>query len=67
MSEKTWQEFLVGKNLHSVYSRCPHCLQMGINFPLDYVCGNCGKEGTITFYDEETINKYMTLKVNSVK
>lgn len=54
-----WQKDLVGKNQHSVYSRCPDCLQMGINMPLDRVCGNCGKDNCVTYYDEETIHKYL--------
>lgn len=55
-----WEKNIVDKNKHSVYSRCPHSLGMGINFPLDTVCGNCGKDGCITYYDAETIDELLT-------
>lgn len=59
---KQWQKDIVGTNRHSVYSRCPDCLQMGINVPLDRICGNCGASNCVTYYDEETIDDYLIRK-----
>jgi len=59
-----WQKELVGKNKNTVYSWCPQCLSFGVNFPLDNECGNCGWKETITFYDANTINEHMELKIN---
>lgn len=51
-----FEKKITGKNHHTVYDRCPECLQTGVNMPLDKTCGNCGYEGTITYYDAKTIN-----------
>lgn len=58
-----WQKDLVGKNEHSVFSRCPQCQSFGINMPLDSVCGNCGYKKCLTYYDAETIDAL----INSIK
>ena len=44
-----------GKNIHSVYTRCYECKTWGICMPNDTVCGNCGSNDTMTFYDAETV------------
>lgn len=51
-----WQKFLVGKNEHTVYVKCGQCGSMGVNFPLDNKCANCGYEKCITYYDAQTID-----------
>ena len=55
-----WQKQLVGKNEHSVHVKCPECGSFGINTPLDNQCGNCGYAKGITYYDAETIDRYLT-------
>lgn len=50
---------IVNTNEHTVFSLCPDCHHWGVNFPLDKVCGNCGYPKTITYYDAETIDKYI--------
>jgi hypothetical protein len=57
-----WQRDLVGKNEHSVYSRCPQCQSFGVNMPLDNVCGNCGYQKCITYYDAQTIDQHIIHK-----
>ena len=54
-----FQKELVGKNIHSVYSKCPECGSFGINMPLDNICGNCNYPRCITYYDAETIYQYL--------
>ncbi len=56
------ERYLKGKNKHSVYTRCNDCLMWGINFPLDYKCGNCYSSNTTPYYDIETIEKYLRPK-----
>ena len=51
-----WQQWLVGKNEHSVYVRCGECGTIGVNLPLDIKCGNCGYEKCLTYYDAQTID-----------
>jgi len=51
-----WQKELVGKNEHSVYSKCGQCGSMNVNFPLDNKCPDCGYEKCITYYDAQTID-----------
>jgi len=58
---KSWEKKAIGKNVHSVYTRCNNCKTWGINIPLNMVCGNCGKNtDTLTYYDAETIEKLIT-------
>ncbi len=57
-----FEKAIVGKNIHSVLSKCPECMITGINIPLDRTCGNCGFTPTITYYDAQTINETMKLK-----
>lgn len=54
-----FEKEIVGKNYHSVYVRCKECLKFGINMPLETDCPNCGYSETITYYDAETIQKYI--------
>lgn len=51
---------VVGKNHSSVLSFCQNCLMQSINLPLNKQCGNCGYHKTITYYDAETIQDYIT-------
>lgn len=60
-----WQQKLVGKNEHTVYSYCPNCQAFGVNMPLDNKCGSCEHPRTITYYDAFTINN-MLLFPNSL-
>ncbi len=55
-----FQKEIVGKNCHSVYSWCPECLDFKINMPLVNKCEGCGHTATVTFYDAETINNYLS-------
>lgn len=55
-----WQKQLIGKNKHSVLTKCFECLMIGVNFPMINSCGNCGHHNTITYYDSETIDKYLS-------
>lgn len=54
-----FEKEIVGKNVGSVYSRCPECQSFGINMPLDTVCGNCGYTKCTTYYSAETIDNYL--------
>lgn len=54
-----WQKQLVDKNEHTVYVHCGQCGKMGVNFPLDNKCGNCGYEKCITYYDAQTIDNFI--------
>lgn len=51
-----WEEKLIGKNIHSVLTKCKNCGNTGINLPLEDECGNCGSENTIRYYDKKTID-----------
>lgn len=46
---------LIGKNVHSVYTRCFVCHSWGVNLPLNHQCGNCNSNETTVYYDIETI------------
>lgn len=61
-----WQKELVGKNEHSVYSKCGQCGKMSVNFPLDNKCGDCGYEKCITYYDAQTIDMLIQSLKNPV-
>lgn len=58
---------IVGKNQHSVWTKCKQCLQFGINMPLEKKCGNCGYTETITYYDAETIQKFINSLIERFK
>jgi len=62
-----FQMDIVGKNVHTVFVICPACHHRGVNVPLETVCGNCGQEGCITYYDAETIHNYLTSRNRNVK
>ena len=51
-----WEEFLIGKNIHSVYTWCKDCHSEGVNFPLNDECGNCRSLNTVRYYDKETLD-----------
>lgn len=55
-----FQRELVGKNIHSVFVKCPQCGSIGVNEPLNIICGNCNYPKCITYYDAETIQNYLT-------
>ncbi len=58
-----FEEEVIGKNTHSVLTKCLECLNIGINIPLETKCSNCGSIHTVTYYDAETIHQYiMNLK-----
>lgn len=50
---------IVGKNVKSVFTKCPEGCGFGINAPLNKQCGNCGYTEGITYYDAETIHNYI--------
>ena len=54
-----FEKEIVGPNIHSVYVLCSECRSWGINMPLDKQCGNCGYTEGKTYYDAETIDKYI--------
>lgn len=56
-----FQKQIVGKNVHSVYIKCPECSMWGISEPLSTECGNCGYTKCITYYSAETIQCFLTL------
>lgn len=56
-----FEKELVGKNIHGVFVYCFDCFTYGNNFPLDMICGNCNSLNTTTYYDSETIDKYLML------
>jgi rRNA maturation endonuclease Nob1 len=51
-----WEEKLLGKNIHSVYTWCKDCHAEGCNIPFNDECGNCGSQNTVRYYDKETID-----------
>jgi hypothetical protein len=57
-----FEKEIIGKNVHSVYTRCSECGSMGINTPLEKTCGNCGYSEGKTYYDAETIHNYLASK-----
>lgn len=57
-----WQKSLVGNNEHSVLCICGVCATNFTPFPLENKCPNCGYEKCVTYYDAQTIDKYMQLK-----
>jgi hypothetical protein len=54
---KKWENSLIGKNVHSVLTKCFECGTMGCNLPQVTECGNCGSQSTVRYYDSETINQ----------
>jgi hypothetical protein len=52
-----WELDLVGKNEHSVFTKCFDCGSSGCNVPGIMECGNCGSYLTVRYYDSETIDK----------
>ena len=51
-----WEQKLVGRNIHSVFTWCKDCGMKGCNIPFEDDCGNCGSKNTVRYYDKETIN-----------
>jgi rRNA maturation endonuclease Nob1 len=51
-----WEQKLIGKNIHSVFTWCKDCHSEGVNIPLNDECGNCGSKNTVRYYDKETID-----------
>ena len=62
-----FEKEIVGKNAHSVYTLCSECKSWGINMPLEKQCGNCGYTECKTYYDAETIDKYLRALANQNK
>lgn len=54
---KKWENSLIGKNVHSVFTKCFECGTMGCNLPQVIECGNCGSQTTVRYYDSETIDQ----------
>ena len=54
---KKWENSLIGKNVHSVLTKCFDCGTMGCNLPQVTECGNCGSQYTVRYYDSETIDQ----------
>lgn len=54
-----WEKDLISKNVHSVFTYCKNCKLFGVNLPLNTKCGNCSCADTITYYDSETIDRYL--------
>lgn len=54
---KDWEVSLIGKNQHSVLTKCFECGTMGCNMPEVTECGNCGSESTVRYYDSDTIDQ----------
>lgn len=57
-----FQKEIIGQNVKSVFVKCGECGTMGINDPLNIVCGNCGYPKCVSYYDAETINDYIQSK-----
>ena len=53
----SWENSLIGKNVHSVLTKCFDCGTMGCNLPQVTECGNCGSQYTVRYYDSETIDQ----------
>ena len=64
-----FEKEIVGRNPHSVYSRCRDCLEFSINHPLETGCQFCGSLYTVTYYDAENVQRFIdefyTKKVKS--
>ncbi len=58
-SIKEWEVELIGKNQHSVLTKCFDCGSMGVNMPEVTECGNCGGKSTVRYYDSETLDGYL--------
>ncbi len=56
VSGSAWEQKLIGKNIHSVFTWCKDCHSEGINIPFNDECGNCGSKNTVRYYDKETID-----------
>jgi hypothetical protein len=56
VSGSGWEQKLIGKNIHSVFTWCKDCHNEGINIPFNDECGNCGSKNTVRYYDKETID-----------
>lgn len=56
VSSSAWEQKLIGKNIHSVFTWCKDCGMEGINIPFENECGNCGSKNTVRYYDKETID-----------
>ena len=54
-----FEKEIEGLNVHSVYTLCPECKTWGINMPMGKTCGECGYTRGHTYYDAETIDKYI--------
>jgi len=50
---------IVSQNQHSVWTKCKECLHFGINMPLNKKCANCGCEETITYYDADSVQRFI--------
>lgn len=58
---------LAGKNIHSVYTLCFKCHSWGINLPHNHNCGNCNSTDTTTYYDIDTVTKYVRDSLDEAK
>ena len=56
ISSSAWEQKLIGKNIHSVFTWCKDCHSEGVNIPFNDECGNCGSKNTVRYYDKETID-----------
>jgi rRNA maturation endonuclease Nob1 len=56
VSSSAWEQKLVGRNIHSVFTWCKDCGMKGCNIPFEDECGNCGSKNTVRYYDKETID-----------
>jgi hypothetical protein len=56
VSGSAWEQKLLGKNIHSVFTWCKDCHSEGINIPFNDECGNCGSKNTVRYYDKKTID-----------
>jgi hypothetical protein len=56
LADSAWEQKLIGKNIHSVFTWCKDCHNEGVNIPFNDECGNCGSKNTVRYYDKETID-----------
>lgn len=56
VSGSAWENKLVGRNIHSVFTWCKDCHAWGCNIPFNDECGDCGSKNTVRYYDAHTID-----------
>jgi len=62
LKNKSLTAYLIDKVIHSVLTVCQQCGGHGVNIPFNNQCANCGYAECLTYYDSETIDKYLMVK-----